>query len=160
MLLRQVAWRAFSRAWAKTGNKMAARIAMIAITTRSSISVKPRRRQTVLMEPLLLDGLVSGGYYFALPTGTSRSCVWAVLISNGVGTLAANLLVSPVSTVYIPGGRKNEPVSEVAGSVLSFMVVPTTLPVMSFTMRRASVTGTILLSTAVRAIRPFVVGRV
>ena len=40
------------------------------------------------------------------------------------------------------------------------MVVPTTLPVLSFTMRRASVTGIPLLSTAVRAIRPFVVGRV
>src|SRR2546425_7750147 len=85
--------------------------------------------------PLARSPSGTSGDYFALPTGTNRSCVWAVLISNGVGTLAANLLVSPVSTVYIPGGRKNEPVSEVAGSVLSFMVVPTTLPVLSFTMR-------------------------
>src|SRR5438093_13010489 len=36
---RQAACRAFSRAWAKTGNKMAARIAMMAITTSSSIRV-------------------------------------------------------------------------------------------------------------------------
>src|SRR2546425_8236829 len=39
---RQAAWRALSRAWAKTGKRMAASIAMIAITTRSSIRVKPR----------------------------------------------------------------------------------------------------------------------
>ena len=43
-LERQVACRAFSRACAKTGNRMAARIAMIAITTRSSISVKAALR--------------------------------------------------------------------------------------------------------------------
>src|SRR5579872_1392088 len=35
----QLAARAFSRAWANTGNRMAARIAIMAITTRSSISV-------------------------------------------------------------------------------------------------------------------------
>src|SRR5438105_805016 len=34
--------RAFSRAWAKTGNRMAARMAIMAITTSSSISVKAR----------------------------------------------------------------------------------------------------------------------
>src|SRR5438552_8332112 len=43
-LLVQATWRAFSRAWAKTGKRMAARIAIIAITTRSSIRVKPPRR--------------------------------------------------------------------------------------------------------------------
>src|SRR6266705_1636704 len=37
---RQVVARAFSRAWAKTGNRIAARMAIIAITTRSSIRVK------------------------------------------------------------------------------------------------------------------------
>src|SRR5437773_4700154 len=37
----QVVWRAFARAWAKTGKRIAAKIAMIAITTSSSISVKP-----------------------------------------------------------------------------------------------------------------------
>src|SRR3989449_10639782 len=41
-LLRQTMERAFSRAWAKTGKRMAARMAMIAITTSSSIKVKPR----------------------------------------------------------------------------------------------------------------------
>src|SRR5438093_1335931 len=34
--------RAFSRARPKTGNRMAARIAMMAMTTKSSISVKPK----------------------------------------------------------------------------------------------------------------------
>jgi len=42
-LLRHEVWRAFSRAREKTGNRIAARIAMIAITTSSSISVKPLR---------------------------------------------------------------------------------------------------------------------
>src|SRR3569833_2676293 len=38
---RQEMERAFSRACAKTGKRMAARMAMIAMTTSSSISVKP-----------------------------------------------------------------------------------------------------------------------
>jgi hypothetical protein len=40
---RQLALRAFSRAWAKTGKRIAARMAMMAITTNSSMSVNPRR---------------------------------------------------------------------------------------------------------------------
>src|SRR5262245_3034145 len=48
-LLRQAVARAFSRAWAKTGKRMAARIAMIAITTSSSIRVKPRFRRMVCL---------------------------------------------------------------------------------------------------------------
>src|SRR5437870_4741889 len=43
MLLKQLACRAFSRAWAKTGMRIAAKMAMIAITTSSSIRVKPCR---------------------------------------------------------------------------------------------------------------------
>ena len=42
----QAVCRAFSRAWAKTGKSMAASIAMMAMTTRSSIRVKPRRAET------------------------------------------------------------------------------------------------------------------
>jgi hypothetical protein len=41
MLLRQDDCLAFSLTWLKTGNRMAARIAIIAITTSNSISVKP-----------------------------------------------------------------------------------------------------------------------
>src|SRR5689334_16430339 len=40
MFERSLACRAFSRAWAKTGKRIAARIAIIAITTSSSINVK------------------------------------------------------------------------------------------------------------------------
>src|SRR5437667_1843409 len=40
MLERHEVCRAFSRAWAKTGKRMAARIAIMAMTTSSSISVK------------------------------------------------------------------------------------------------------------------------
>src|SRR5437870_1266474 len=46
----QLAERAFSRAWAKTGKRIAARIAIMAITTRSSIRVKalePRIRLVI-----------------------------------------------------------------------------------------------------------------
>src|SRR2546423_997895 len=60
--VRQVMARALSRAWAKTGNRMAARIAMIAITTRSSISVKPGLRMrgiacllSVMSQPLVAE---------------------------------------------------------------------------------------------------------
>src|SRR5687768_9352007 len=42
MLERQLVMRAFSRACANTGKRMAASMAMIAITTSSSIRVKPR----------------------------------------------------------------------------------------------------------------------
>src|SRR5438874_1266373 len=42
-LERHEVWRAFSRAWAKTGKRIAARMAMMAITTRSSIRVNPGR---------------------------------------------------------------------------------------------------------------------
>ena len=43
VLLKQVFCMAFARARAKTGKRIAARIAMIAITTNSSIRVKPLR---------------------------------------------------------------------------------------------------------------------
>src|ERR1700680_4405068 len=43
MLERQLVWRALSRAWAKTGKRIAARMAMMAMTTSSSMSVKARR---------------------------------------------------------------------------------------------------------------------
>src|SRR2546429_9911086 len=40
ILLWHIAWRAFSRACAKTGNRIEARIAIMAMTTSSSIRVK------------------------------------------------------------------------------------------------------------------------
>jgi hypothetical protein len=43
MFERQVDWRAFSRARANTGNRMAAKMAIMAMTTSNSIRVKPRR---------------------------------------------------------------------------------------------------------------------
>src|SRR5438067_8719100 len=41
LLDKQLEARAFSRAWAKTGNRIAARMAIIAITTSNSIRVNP-----------------------------------------------------------------------------------------------------------------------
>src|SRR5437867_4489347 len=74
MLLMHWAWRAFSRAWAKTGKRMAARITMMAITTSSSINVNAGFR--VLCMSLLHDR--SHGRDFAhtgpnLPLLTVRS---------------------------------------------------------------------------------------
>jgi hypothetical protein len=43
MLLKQVAFLAASFAWAKTGNRIAAKMAIIAMTTRSSMSVNAQR---------------------------------------------------------------------------------------------------------------------
>src|SRR6266568_2522598 len=61
-LLMQDAWRAFSRAWAKTGNRMAARMAIMAITTSSSIKVKPRWRILDFGFWILDFGLPADGY--------------------------------------------------------------------------------------------------
>jgi len=47
-LLRQAMERAFSRACANTGKRIAAKMAMIAITTSSSIKVNARRFRIVL----------------------------------------------------------------------------------------------------------------
>src|SRR5690349_4642302 len=61
MLLMHWTWRADSRAWANTGKRMAARMAMMAITTSSSIRVKPRLRswETVVDGPCMADLLRS-----------------------------------------------------------------------------------------------------
>src|SRR6185369_12829978 len=47
-LERQEIARAFSRAWAKTGKRIAARMAMIAMTTRSSMRVNPLLRRDMV----------------------------------------------------------------------------------------------------------------
>src|SRR5579871_1903795 len=62
-LLRQEVCRAFSRACAKTGNRMAARMAMIAMTTSSSIRVKP-----------FVDGLGGDGHFMAFSLVTGFWC--------------------------------------------------------------------------------------
>src|SRR5689334_8570779 len=54
----QLAWRALSLALENTGNKRAARIAIIAITTNSSISEKPDR---VFKDIFTLLNLLNGG---------------------------------------------------------------------------------------------------
>src|SRR3712207_5525667 len=63
-LLRQEVWRAFSRAWAKTGKRIAARMAIMAITTSNSIKVNPEGRPAVLMRCFSFY-LGSGAWYLA-----------------------------------------------------------------------------------------------
>src|SRR5438876_5770693 len=86
---RQLVCRAFSRACAKTGKRIAARIAMIAITTRSSIRVNALKRDIMRRtmglsfqgwaalgtggdetwpEPLIDDRLVDGGRESSRPS--------------------------------------------------------------------------------------------
>src|SRR5712691_7899467 len=74
-LERQVALRAFSRAWAKTGNRIAARMAMIAMTTRSSMRVKARQR---LMVGVLLRARVRKALQLEARLG-NRHCIRAIL---------------------------------------------------------------------------------
>src|SRR5438876_10225042 len=55
-LERQAVWRAFSRAWANTGNRIAARTAMMAMTTSSSMRVKALRCRMGVSFTRLLAG--------------------------------------------------------------------------------------------------------
>src|SRR5438093_4430190 len=57
---RQVAARAFERAWAKTGKRIAAKIAMIAITTSNSMSVKAFLRRGMSSSPFTSDCCTGG----------------------------------------------------------------------------------------------------
>src|SRR5712692_6761167 len=107
MFERQVVWRALSRAWAKTGKRIAARMAMIAITTRSSINVKPCRRRTALVLPepkqafeggsclLLLLSRVSsqgtGNLLHVLPEPEASRVSAAIATTRESGTPVANL---------------------------------------------------------------------
>src|SRR5207245_10533436 len=76
------ALRAVARAWAKTGNRIAARMAMMAITTSNSISVKPLVLRTLPSSGAIaglskLDsrsaGIVAGGDGEFLPAGGLRA---------------------------------------------------------------------------------------
>src|SRR5437660_8548270 len=62
MFERQVVCRAFSRACANTGNRIAARMAMIAMTTSSSIRVKPGLRTIACL--LVFQRRLSGASVF------------------------------------------------------------------------------------------------
>src|SRR5262249_24817058 len=68
--------RACSRARAKTGNRMAARMAMMAITTSNSIRVKPVRRLDAVSMACLLSPYVRRERACHLPVGGGLlSCV-------------------------------------------------------------------------------------
>src|SRR5689334_22947724 len=68
MLERQVVIRAFSRACAKTGKRIAARMAMMAITTSSSIKVNAGLRVRCMHDLLCRRGA------HALPVPASEQC--------------------------------------------------------------------------------------
>src|SRR6266567_7454307 len=79
---RQVALRALSRAWANTGKRIAARMAMMAMTTSSSMRVKARRRPMI---GVLLPqrGRTAAGAPVGLPRSPSGSrCAEDLLPGN------------------------------------------------------------------------------
>src|SRR5262249_30982739 len=94
-LLKQDALRALSRACAKTGNRIAARMAMIAITTRSSISVKPNRSLRCRGENMgtspfsrgrwSLVRAAAGAYLSSLLSPTRDRSAGAVFLGEGAG---------------------------------------------------------------------------
>src|SRR5437763_9802329 len=75
-LLVPEAWYAFFRAWAKTGKRIAARIAMIAMTTSSSMSVKPLAFRFCL-RCLITPPLVQG----RLRAAAGRQCAGRMLLT-------------------------------------------------------------------------------
>src|SRR5207249_10699648 len=119
----QAAIRAFSRACAKTGKRIAARMAIIAITTRSSISVKPLLRTLSLLSsrrwPACLPGAggtaslerVQPAAAELLPEPGGRSAAWRTSVSpvltSGVGYLlwAGSAADKEIMSVLRAGGR-------------------------------------------------------
>src|SRR6266849_4425941 len=83
-LERQDACRAFSRACANTGNRMAARIAMIAMTTRSSIKVKARRLLCLIPVPSRTAGTAPGKDEYEVTIRRERARLLPCLIT-GIG---------------------------------------------------------------------------
>src|SRR5207249_6737010 len=75
MFERQVALRAFSRAWAKTGKRIAAKMAMMAITTSSSIKVNALRLLNVASNPRE-NGMMADSFGPArgIPAASDRAC--------------------------------------------------------------------------------------
>jgi hypothetical protein len=65
-LLAQEARRAFSRALANTGNRIEARIAIMAMTTSNSIKVKPRLRVVLGVAVVVFNILILQIFYFTL----------------------------------------------------------------------------------------------
>src|SRR4051794_36798343 len=82
MLLRQEILRAFSLAWAKTGNRIAARMAIMAMTTSSSMRVKPRCFIRILQEVRNRAGAayrqeaVIGPRITPTGVGRHAACIW------------------------------------------------------------------------------------
>src|SRR5438034_11201312 len=100
MFERQLACRAFSRAWAKTGNKIAARIAIIAITTRSSISVKPHqpRLREVWRDGWCWNAIILFLLCIGIPRG-SPTAGWRDERASG-----SQLVLTQLSLYYIIAG--------------------------------------------------------
>src|SRR6266487_3475693 len=85
ILLTQAVCRAFSRAWAKTGNRIAARIAMIAITTSSSIRVKPLRSRSMTFSFRIAPSLKAGVQPCLFPSRISTRPVGGVVDPSRAG---------------------------------------------------------------------------
>src|SRR5436853_2306312 len=124
-LERQEAARAFSRAWAKTGKRIAARMAIIAITTRSSIRVKPRRIRRVTMGSLLSipqRPSARNGRAKRAEHGSSQPAAHIAQHEQEalpVSAPALRLFVPPLRPDLLPGFVSYMPVHRFAGRVVS-----------------------------------------
>jgi hypothetical protein len=116
MFDRQAICRAFSRALAKTGKRIAASIAIIAITTSNSISVKPARA----------DGRrLARGSLESPPAGTRRSGSYAARVGRCVRRILDSLHWKPGLLVLVGTARRLQPVAQCTmgfGRFLTFQI--------------------------------------
>src|SRR6266496_3615777 len=96
VLLRQVVLRASPRTWAKTGKRKPARMAMIAITTSSSMSVNPLRDSENIFFSF-------AGERERLPGVRS-----AVRLGKGGGAPQADAVGITVGSQDVPVGREGD----------------------------------------------------
>src|ERR1700730_17247982 len=109
-LLAHAVCRAFSRAWANTGNRMAARIATIAITTSSSISVNAVLGRWVVGS--LGRWVMGGGRYRRRKPGATGSPCYTIQRSADLPLRVAVSRREPIVRVVEPiwggsGGRRS-----------------------------------------------------
>jgi hypothetical protein len=98
MLLKSAVFFAASFAWAKTGNRMAAKIAMIAMTTKSSMSVKALDLSDIV------DFLLIGRLETALSRGRMSRTLLRITNENWKGRKGSAYFKIPsgyLATIYI-----------------------------------------------------------
>ncbi len=106
-LLEQLARRAFSLALAKTGNKIAASIAIIAMTTRSSIKVKPLA--LLFRRPYLRTSLACPTFIRSIRDPQNKFCqnYFDTTYSTPHDIISNSVFVQdfPLLAIFVPAGK-------------------------------------------------------